>query len=172
VLHQAAALVRVETQIAAAASAGAFDAAIALAVDAQDALGSHAVYDDDADADDHADAPASPAWGAPPEPVSVARLKVLHALRRRVAGALPGLRRDVDKALWRLVAGRTPPTAAAPTAASADRLRPMAAAAAVSRPLGGLSAHVGDEYAAIVRAYLHLDDLRVQVRQQHQRKAV
>jgi hypothetical protein len=48
----------------------------------------------------------------------------------------------------------------------------MAAAAAVSRPLGGLSAHVGDEYAAIVRAYLHLDDLRVQVRQQHQRKAV
>jgi hypothetical protein len=31
---------------------------------------------------------------------------------------------------------------------------------------------VGDEYAAIVRAYLHLDDLRVQVREQHQRKAV
>jgi len=143
VLHQAAALVRVETQIAAAASAGAFDAAIALAVDAQDALGSHAVYDHH-----H-------------QPVSVARLKVRHALRRRVAGALAGLRRDVDKALWRLVAGRTPPTAAAPTAASADRLRPMAAAAAVSRPLGGLSAHVGDEYAAIV-----------QVRQQHQRKAV
>lgn len=73
-------------------------------------------------------------------------------MRRRVAGALPGLRRDVDKALWRLVAGRARPPEAA-------------AAPATLRPLGGhCDAALGGAYAAIVRAYMHLDDLRVQVR--------
>lgn len=65
VLRQAEALVQVEVQVAAAAAEGSFEAAIALAVDAQDALGAHAVYDDDAAA----------AAGVEPDQ-SVARLKV------------------------------------------------------------------------------------------------
>lgn len=68
VLHQAALLVEVEAQIEAAATSGAFDSAIVLAVEAQDALGSHAIYDNE---EDDRDTLAGSA-----EEQSVARLKV------------------------------------------------------------------------------------------------
>lgn len=87
---------------------------------------------------------------------------------------MPGLRRDVDLALWRLVAGR--PRRKGETGAESPR--PSMAASAPGfhgsdanassslgnqRPLGGGDvASLGEEYAAIVRAYMHLDDLRVQ----------
>lgn len=68
VLRQAALLVEGEAQIEAAATRGAFDSAIVLAVEAQDALGSHAIYDHD---ENDRDALAGSA-----EDQSVARLKV------------------------------------------------------------------------------------------------
>ena len=96
-------------------------------------------------------------------------------MRRRVSGALPGLRRDVDKALWRLVAGRTRQKGEAEgvggillrssTAVANNGHEPgfEGSNAHGRRPLGGgTCAFVGEEYAAIVRAYMHLDDLRVQ----------
>jgi len=95
-------------------------------------------------------------------------------MRRRVAGALPGLRRDVDLALWRRVAGRprrkgeTGAESPHPsTAASAPGFQGSDANAGSSLgnprpPGGGDVASLGEEYAVIVRAYMHLDDLRVQ----------
>lgn len=72
VLRQAALLKEVEAQIEAAATSGAFDTAIVLAVEAQDALGSHAIYDHE---DHHENTLAGSA-----EEQSVARLKVRSAL--------------------------------------------------------------------------------------------
>jgi len=112
----------VEARIGEAAGRGDFGGAIALAVQAQETLGHHAIYDDETaettgapPGTSAASSSASLGGGGGGESVgggsdgglaqSVARLKVLHAMRRRVQRALPTLRREVDLALWRIVAG-------------------------------------------------------------------